>query len=173
MSKPLDWIDGLAEIGDKGLTRQRAANPAECTALAAELGLVACHALIANYTIKARPGGAYRLDGKVDLDATQACVVTLEPLPARLAESFAVEFKPDVQVEENPGGGDHAILDGPDIELLSSEGIPVGRIVFEVISGAVDPYPRKPGVDFDWSDPKAKDSPANPFNVLKTLKPGS
>ncbi len=44
--------------------------------------------------------------------------------------------------------------------------------VFGLLSAALPPYPRKPGAEFDWVDPKAADpSQASPFAELAKLKP--
>jgi hypothetical protein len=48
----------------------------------------------------------------------------------------------------------------------------VGRIVYETVSAALDPYPRKSGAEFTWSDPREAEAAAraNPFALLKKLK---
>jgi hypothetical protein len=46
-------------------------------------------------------------------------------------------------------------------------------VVFETLAAGLDPYPRLPETAFDWHDPLAASSPANPFAVLSKLKPKS
>lgn len=170
MANPLTWTEILADIGDQGLSRHRIATPAERKALAEALGLVECTEMAADYRLVAKRGGSYLLEGDVTLAATQACIVTLEPLSTRLKEPIRVEFRPGASEADDAGEGERPILDGPDVEPLADRIIPVGRVVFEIISASLDPYPRKEGANFDWSDPKVAESPANPFGVLKSLK---
>jgi len=95
--------------------------------------------------------------------------LSLEPLPAKLDETFDTEFWRDAPLDE--GGEDKSVLSGPDVEPLAGDEIPVGRIVFETLSAALDPYPRKEGAAFEWEDAAAKDpAKTSPFAVLSRLK---
>ena len=98
-----------------------------------------------------------------------ACVVSLDPVAAFLDEAFDVEFWSEVA--SGDGGEDKTILDARDVETLENGSIPVGRVIFETISAALDPYPRKPGAEFSWSD-TAPSPPekVSPFAALSKLK---
>lgn len=165
---PLDWSHEITEIPERALKRSRTASDSERIALSRALDLLSCDALEATYQITLVAGGGYRLEGGIDAAVTQACVVSLEPVAGRIAESFSVEFQREVQ--EDVATGDVPILAAVEVEPLENERIDVGRIVYETLSAGLDPYPRKDGVAFGWTDTKAAEGAANPFAVLKKLK---
>lgn len=166
------WVVATAQVPAQGLAETRQASAQERADIAAALSLTALDALEAVYRIRSLPGGGWRLSGSILADTVQPCVVTLEPLAQRITDTFDVEFWRGRG--EDLGGEDKSVLEGADVETLQSDEIDVGRIVFEALSAGIDPYPRKPGVDFDWSDPKAAEPQKdNPFSVLAKLKGGT
>ena len=170
MKLPLsDWSHAVTEIPATGLTRERRITGEALLPLAGELNMLELSSVVADYRIERLAGGAYRLHGRVIADGAQACVVTVEPVPSHVDETFDTEFWPDLP--EADGGEDKSILDERDVERLEGGVIPVGRIVFETISAGLDPYPRKPDAAFDWQE---KDQPVtenvSPFAALSKLK---
>ncbi len=163
------WSHETTDIPAGGLHRERAASEAERADIAKALGLVSLDRLAATYDIRSITGGGWRLQGRIDANVVQSCVVTLEPIAGTVGESFNVEFwRAD---ETGPGGDDQSVLHGPDVEPLHGDTIVAGRIVFETLSGAIDPYPRKDGATFDWNDKAAEDNAkTSPFSVLSRLK---
>lgn len=163
------WNHTVTDIPEGGLTRTRNASADECTALAGVLGIPAVVGLEAQYRVSTIPGGGYRLQGAISGDVVQACIVTLEPVPGAISDRFEAEYWPDhaaraVEAEQS-------VLAGPDIEPLEHGLIDAGRIVFECLSAALDPYPRKDGAEFGWRDSQAeKSNISNPFTVLAKLK---
>jgi len=94
-------------------------------------------------------------------------------VPSRIVDSFSVEFRRDnVGEHEQEADGDREVFSLLDVEPLRDDLIDVGRIVYETFSAALDPYPRKSGAEFTWSDPREAEATArsNPFAVLKKLK---
>ena len=163
------WGHATADIPASGVHRARQASEEERAAISKALGLKALDTLAADYRITSVPGGGWRLKGTLSADLVQSCVVTLEPVPAAVSETFDVEFWRDLGEPE--GGEDKSVLEGPDVESLTGDTLDVGRIVFEAFSAAIDPYPRAPGAALDWRDPKAKNpQKSNPFSVLGRLK---
>lgn len=163
------WNVSTLDIPSKGFERSREASAEERARIAEVLGLVSLDSLAADYRIHGLAGGGWRLTGSISAAIVQSCVVSLEPLPAQVEEEFAVEFWRDL--DEPEGGEDKAVLGGTDVEPLEVDTIPVGRIVFETLSGGLDPFPRKEGAAFEWQDEKAGQSGnANPFSVLARLK---
>ena len=172
MTFSLDWTHGTAEIGELGLSETRQASADELTALAGALEILSCERLCVRYEIASLGHGRFRLAGELEADVTQACVVTLDPVPARIHEQFAVEFWPQQDLVCD-GVGERAILTGADVEPIEGARIDAGRIVFEHLSAALDPYPRKAGAEFRWDEDGGEAvAPAeNPFSVLAKLKP--
>lgn len=173
MTSPLDWTLATTEIGERGRTGTRAATAAERAALAAALELLACDEFVTRYDIRALGGGRFRLEGGFEAKLTQACVVSLDPIAARLDERFVVELVPEGDFPETSGGEEEqSVLEGEDLEPIRHGTIPLGRIFFEQLSAAIDPYPRKPGAEFDWQDPRAaaEKEKGGPFAALAKLK---
>lgn len=169
-----DWFHLTPDIGENGLTVTRAATAEEETELARELDLISCE-LAATYTLTPVGAGRFRFAGKLDAAVTQPCVVTLEPVPAEIRETFSIELWPaETLPEEAPVAGDREVSSIPDVEPIADGRIEVGHLVFSLLSAALPPYPRKDGATFDWVDPKStEEGTANPFAALAKLKPRS
>ena len=171
MSSTLPWSQCATSIAEAGLHKEVVATAAERVAIAQELGLVSCEAIEASYTIRALGGGRYRLAGSLHARLTQACVATLEPLPQTIEEEFEVQFWPAGSL---PATGDAEVeaTSVPDVEPIEHGTIDVGRVVFETLSAALDPYPRKNGASLEWQDAESAEeaAAANPFAALKRLK---
>ncbi len=167
VSTSLDWTHDTVAVGERTARHERIASAEDCERVAAALGILACEDIRAAYEIGRRGEGVYRLKGKVEARVTQACVVTLEPVTTAIAETFDVEFRRDIEPQSE---GEQEILSAAEIEPVVAERIDAGRIVYETIAAALDPYPRKDGAEFDWSDPKSKDGSAHPFAALRALK---
>ena len=167
----LSWTHRVADIRAQGLKVAKAATPAERASLAEALDVLAVEGLEVRYTLSPSGRRRYRLAGDLSADVKQCCVVTLEPLRSHIEETFRVEFCPpeDVQPAED---AEQEILKDVDVEPLDGDVIDAGRIVFELLSGGLDPYPRKDGSEFSWSDPVAEASRASggAFAALKKLK---
>ena len=89
------------QIGPQETEREIVANEAERARLAERFGLLALDRLTARLQLKRGRAGLIRLHGRFEADVTQACIVTLEPVRAQLAESFTVAFG---GVRSAPGG---------------------------------------------------------------------
>lgn len=170
-----DWTHEITEIGDhRTLSRTRQATEEERIELARELDILACDSVSVDYAIKSLGKDRYRFTGSLEAAVSQACVVTLEPVPARISETFSIDLGPLEALEDEPApAGDREILSMPDVEPIEDGRIDVGTMVFGMISAALDPYPRSANAEFDWVDPKIKADPeaANPFAALAKLKP--
>lgn len=165
------WRHDLTSIPHGGIEVRRGATGEERARLAAALGLVACDRLEAHYTLKRAGSEHYALKGKLEAEVTQTCVVTLEPLAQHLEEAFDIELWPEDRMPR-AAGGEREILSGKDLEALDNGTVDAGRIVFELVSASIDPYPRKPGAALDWSDPgdEAAGESTGPFAALGRLK---
>jgi uncharacterized metal-binding protein YceD (DUF177 family) len=171
MECPLDWNVELKDIGEREKRVTRTATASECAALASVLDLITCDRLVAAFTVRSKSLGCYRMYGSLEADLVQACIVSLEPVPAHIEEDFDVEYRPAELIEREDGTAERAILEGRDVEPIEGHRLDAGRIVFEHLSAALDPYPRKEGAEFHWVDKEPSDRPEsdNPFAVLKSL----
>lgn len=166
-----DWVHPRSEIGPERVTQTRAATEEERAELARELDILSCDSLQATYALKSLAGGRYAFTGNLDAEVTQACVVSLDPVPARIREEFSITLAPAAALEDEAiGAGDREVSSIPDTAPIEDGRIEAGSLIYEVLSAALDPYPRKPGVEFDWVDPKLKDEDKGPFAALAQLK---
>ncbi len=171
-----DWVHPIAEIGERTIVRERKATAEERVELSRELDILSCDSLDVTYEIKPLGKERYRFEGKLEAAVTQACVVTLEPVPASLSEAFSIKLGPPEELDDAaPVAGDREVSSIPDVEPIEDGRIEAGALIYAVMSAALDPYPRKADASFDWVDPKMKDDPGpeSPFAALSKLKPKS
>ncbi len=172
----LDWVHLTTELPEAGRRVERVATPGECAAVAKDLGLAGCSRLVVTYHVRPLPGGRYRVEGRIGADIEQPCVVTLEPVAQTIDEPIDVTFSPDGDRREDTSS-EREILSEPDIEPLADGRIEVGRVAFELLAAAIDPYPRRPGAELDPNHPAVRvegqglgTGEASPFAVLAKLK---
>jgi uncharacterized metal-binding protein YceD (DUF177 family) len=151
-------------------------NRAERDTIARLLDLVALDDLRFTFRIQRRGEGRLALSGTLEAAATQTCVVSLEPVASRLEVPVEVEFWPRHLIEDRAETVDeaanHGTLDWP--EPIVDGKIDLGPVVYETFVTGLDPYPKREGVSFEWSEPGAEsgseDKPESPFAALKQLK---
>lgn len=155
----------LEKLGNAPVTERLVARPAERAALAERFGLISLDLLEAELTLSWRAAGTLlEISGGFTAELVQRCVVSLEPVPARLEEPVSLQFtaasSKSTEVEEEP-------LDPDAPEPLPPEGLDLGEEVAQLLALALDPYPRAPGADLP---PEATAEPDSPFDKLKALK---
>lgn len=168
------WKHRVADIPERGLQVSRTACDQERAEIARLLELPACDALEADYRVVLIGGGRFRLTGELRASLTQSCIVTLEPVAAKVREELAEEFWPQDMIVDAPGEIGEQERDALSYELPEAIGdgmIDVGRVVYEQLATALDPYPRAADVAFSWTEPSAGEEAENtPFSVLRRLK---
>ena len=173
MSGELTWEHAVHDIPDSGLSRVHHATSEELQAIARALELVICSSLTATYTIMPTGGGHYRLSGRLQASLQQTCVVTLEPVAEDIDETFDISFWPEADIPP-PASGEIDLDDEPDIEPIIAGQIQVGRVIFECLAGAIDPFPRKDDAALERvaASPRGHtdEKSENPFAVLARIK---
>lgn len=171
MTEPLAWSHRTTEIPQAGLHVTRAATPAERATIAGALDIVSCDAFEVDYVVSALGEGRYRLAGTFTARVSQECVVTLEPVPEKVTEEVDVAFWPFDSLPRS-GEEEMEVSSILEVEAIEHGQIDAGRILFEILSASLDPYPRTPGARFEWEDPVDEQAPvaAGPFAALKNLK---
>ena len=168
------WTHRLTDVSERGLEVRRSATPEERAAAAAELDLLSCDRLDVDYRIREMAGGRYRLTGRFVADVVQACVVTLEPVADHIEEELDEEFWPEEQIPKSGAGleGEQEALAATIAEPIESGRLEVGRVFYERLGTALEPFPRKPGAELDLEAINAASDvrPAGPFAVLAKLK---
>ena len=171
MPGEIAWEHLVREIPEAGLTVERSATREECEAVARALELVACRSLTARYIVAPKGGGHIHASGTVEAEVEQTCVVTLEPLVNRVADSFSVDYWPETEMPEPSAGGAVDMRDEPDLEPIVAGRIEIGRVIFEAVAGAIDLFPRKPGVTFEPSTTTPEGGGSDsPFAALAKMR---
>ena len=154
-------------VGARPVERKISANGEERAALARRFGLQAIDRLEAEFTLQRAGNGVIHVKGKLEAEVVQSCVVTLEPVPARVEEEFAADFAvvPDRHQEDEEI--DFEAADPP--EPIQNGHIDLGELAAEQLLLGLDPYPRAPGAQLPQGlEPDEPDErPVNPFSILK------
>ena len=113
--------------------------------------------------------------GTLNVDLEQACIVSLEPVPALLNVDFTLVYLPEdiagrraLEIAVDP------LAEEPP-DPLPLEGIDLGEAVAEQLALALDPYPRAEGAELaagesQGSADEGSEKKPNPFEILKNLK---
>lgn len=163
-----EWLR-LSELGHGAVTRRLEADEAARERIARTLALDSLASLTAEVEVAPWLDGA-RIIGRWRAEVGQTCGVTLEPLQSQLSGQFEVRAVPSDSPAAPQGGAelglDPEADDPPDV--LEEDRIDLAAYVIEHLALEIDPYPRKPGVEFE---PPAAEPEASPFAVLRNLKP--
>ncbi|MGX1790975.1 YceD family protein [Bosea sp. NPDC055332] len=148
----------------------------DLAAIATFLGVASVEALKVSYSLS-RNGERVKLEGMIKAGLHQNCVVTLEAFPVELNVPVKLDFVPE---EEIAAMAQPSEDDEIDIEVLLNEeeqpeaivdgAIDLGAVTLEFLALSLDPYPRKPGVEF--SEPAPETPAESPFAALLQLKRG-
>jgi hypothetical protein len=159
----------LQELGRGPVERRLIAEGPALTRIAQALDLVELKSLEARLRITPWLDGA-QIEGLWSATIVQTCGITLEPFETALGGELSLRAVPsgsaalptesDLEIELDPEADD------PPDEITDGV-IPLGAYVAEDLSLAIDPFPRKPGVDFE---PPPEPSEPSPFAVLAQLK---
>jgi len=170
---PLSQFTNLGRLGNAGERVEFAADAAQRDAIAHWSGVLSVQGLGVTADIKKLGPARFRVDYRLVADVTQACVVTLDPVPAHIEVEFNRELHFVGNSRRTGESGGDVVLDpgaeeGPeDIESLHYD---LAGPALEEYSLALDPYPRRPGAEFAASQPPQPPARENPFAVLKRLK---
>jgi len=164
---------GLADVArftrERPLARRLVADAPAREAIARELDLVALDRLEADLDLSAWFDGVL-IEGVWRASIVQTCGVSLEVFSTELEGAFHIRAVPKTSALA-PAENVEVVID-PDAEdppdVLDGDVVDLGGYVVEQLALEIDPFPRKPGVEFEPPEPDAIPSP---FAVLQTLKP--
>jgi uncharacterized metal-binding protein YceD (DUF177 family) len=142
---------------------------AERARIAHDLGLESLPALSVELRVRAWLDGA-EIAGRFRAVVEQLCSVTLDPFQHPLEGEIQLRVVPPGSVNA-PAGADHEPEFDPDApdppDVLEDDSIDLAGYVVEHLALEIDPFPRKPGAEFDYQSPAPAESP---FAMLKKLK---
>jgi uncharacterized metal-binding protein YceD (DUF177 family) len=157
----------LDRIGAGESKVQVSAEEKECAALARRFDLIGIESLEAGYALR-RTGDAVRATGHLSASVIQACVVTGDPVPARVEEDFELSFLPE------PGeGSDEIEVEAEELDTIFYTGgaIDLGEAAAETLALALDPFPRSPRAAEVLKEAGViGEDEVQPFNAFSVLK---
>lgn len=163
-SPVLDLVVSRAELPPDGMDSVFDAPAEVLEALAGRYGLSAVSSL--RWTLDIAPwrrrGVAVR--GRLEALIVQQCVVTLEPVETQIDEAIDERFD---EVEPEAADADNAP------EPMVDGRADVGTVLEQYFAMGIDPYPRKPGIDFEGFSTSREEGAAerpNPFAALKDFR---
>jgi len=175
------------KIGEQGRTETIEADSQECERLAERIGLNELISLTAEIILTPQKNDRIiHLNGHFTADIQQTCVVTLEPIKTRIEANFErlYDTTQDSQDEDDDAGEtakeNHresdvdAEEDDPPEPLMGGK-IDVGEAIAEQLALEINPFPRKPGIEFaEYSTGKEEKKEggknAGAFSGLAALK---
>ena len=164
-----------------GVTVDVSADPAERRSLAERFDLLEVRALRGHGRLERR-GAELVLRGWLEADVAQECVVSLEPVPARLRQPVERRYRlggtsDAARAHVEPHGT--VVLDDDDAEVEPVIGreIDLGEAFAEELGLALEPYPRAPGASGlecddlgSYVSVGTEDRPSKPFAALRQLQ---
>jgi len=158
----------LHELARGPIRLSLAPNDAERAAVAKTLRIPGLPSFTADVTVRPWLDGL-EIEGRFAAVVEQICGVTLDP--------FETEVAGEIHVRAVPPGSPHAVLpegneleldlDAPDApDILAGDAIDVAGYVVEHLALELDPFPRKPGAEFDY---QAEEPESSPFAALRKL----
>ena len=181
-SFPYSFTVNAARVVDKDEKIVVEPDAAGLKAIAATYDLDGISALKAEFTLKPYRKAGVRVVGPIFATIQQTCVVSLEPFESDVRLDVDRTFEPHSsksrKVRDLNEDGEIEIdlesLDPPDVIL---DGVlDLGAVICEELALSLDPFPRKPGVEFEGSseqEDEAEEEPEekpSPFAALQALK---
>jgi uncharacterized metal-binding protein YceD (DUF177 family) len=158
----------LDELGGGARAVSIEANEAERAALAARFGLIRIDRLAVTAELL-REGDIVVATGNLRADVVQACVASGEPVPAGVAEDFALRFLPEAAVD----AAEEVELHEDDLDVIGYEGsaVDLGEAAAQTLALALDPFPRAPDAEEKLrAAGVVGEEEAGPFAALKALR---
>ncbi len=160
----------LADLARGPIRTRLEPDAATRAAIAKDLGLESLPVLTGDLTVRPWLDGA-EIVGRFEGVVEQVCGVSLDPFEQPIAGEIQIRVVPPGSASAPPeleGGEIELDPEAPDPpDVLDSDTVDLAAYLMEHLALAVDPFPRKPGAEFDYQpDPEVE----SPFAVLKRLK---
>ncbi len=148
----------LARLGVHEAIYPISAEAGEREALARRFDLLSLDRLEAEIRLQRLGGGMVRVSGRLTAHAVQACVVSLDPVASAIEQDFTLRYGPT-----QPGKSVMIDLETELVEPFEGDAIDIGEAVAQQVALALDPYPRAPGANLEWSEDGTDTSQKSPI----------
>ncbi|GAA4750869.1 DUF177 domain-containing protein [Sphingomonas daechungensis] len=145
------------------------ADESERAGVAERLGLRGLERLEAHAVLD-RKGEIVRARGRLKASLCQSCVVTDEPVDARIDEAFDIYFLPEPAAD---GSEEEVELVEADCDVVFHDGsaIDLGSAIADTLALGLDPYPRSAGAEAALKEAGVlSEAEAGPFAALAKPK---
>ncbi len=169
----IDACVRLDSLPPTGRNLDVAATDGQRQAIAARLDILSVESLTAHLLARPLKGGI-EVSGTLAADVTQACVVSFDPVPEHITQKLLRLFLHGSRDEPDPmpGAEVYVDLEGEDLpDHFDGPEADFSEWLIETLALALDPYPRKPGVEIDSAYRDEEEDGDSPFAALKALKP--
>jgi len=172
---PVSYKLQVRNLPAKGTTVTIEADSQQRAELARHHGLLAVERFSTELVARPWKGDGVRVTGRVEADIIQACIVTLEPISARIDEEVSAIFVPENSRLARAEGESGEILvqaEGADLpEPFEGDSIDIGALAEEFFELGIDPYPRKEGSALEIPHTQGEEEGSGPlYEALKKLK---
>jgi uncharacterized metal-binding protein YceD (DUF177 family) len=157
----------VADIPDAGRRVDLVPDAETRAAIASAVGAVAMPRLEAAFDLTRYGGDGVHVLGWVSATVSQTCVVTLDPVQNEVEEDIDLVFTAEPAAGSGIDAGAASGLEEVP-EALRDGVIDLGAVATEFLILGIDPYPRKPGAEFEA--PAAGEAGGHPFAALAALK---
>jgi hypothetical protein len=171
MKPEFSRLVAVDRVPPQGLIEHISADEDERRGLAKRFGLLALSELSATLKLEPWRRGGIHVSGALDATVDQTCVVSLDSFTSRMAIDLSRYFSGAPQ--PGPAAAVHSVesLEDDEPDVISGGSIDLGEIVAEELGLALDPYPRKPGIEFSPPPAGPEDEPnQGPFGDLTSLR---
>jgi uncharacterized metal-binding protein YceD (DUF177 family) len=153
----------IAHIDHGDVVQTIEADALERAAINTRLKLEGVAALKGDFILRRDPHmDLYKVEGEVSADITQLCVSSGEPFDAKVKATIRALFSAEAGLAIDFGDESW-----DDVEPVTNSQIDIGELAVQHVSLALDPYPRKPGLEFAAGHHVEKS--VSPFAMLKGL----
>jgi uncharacterized metal-binding protein YceD (DUF177 family) len=139
---------------DTAIAVQFSADPGERRALARRFGLLELRSLRVDGRLdRGDDRRELRFQGSLEAEVVQACIVTLEPVPATIRQPVERRYRrAEPGAEPGPAGPQQVwVIDEDEVEvevdIVTGRTIDLGEAMAEELALALDPYPRAADAD--------------------------
>lgn len=170
-SAPFSVAYDLSKLSNAGVELDIVASDGQGKQLAEWAGVDEVRSFAAKVTLHRPSQNRFTYQAALTSEITQSCVVTLEPVHARLSLEISRSLHLS-KMSSHAGISQGDLLNGDDegSEEIDSPLYDLAGPLLEEFALAIDPYPRAPGVVF--APPGMDETGDNPFDILKSLKKG-
>jgi len=143
MTLETSFLVDLTRAAKSNKTLRFSANANLCQAVAKRIDALEVMEFITTFVVHKKGSGVYLVEGHIIAHLTQACVRTLNPVPAAIDEKFEVTFMRENIFTERMAKEDEGEIE--DIEILGNEPVDLGEIAIQYLSLSMDPFPTSDG----------------------------